>query len=162
MFISFANFYRCFIQGFSRIVSPLTLLLKQLDYQTWPRKRLGLITMRLLGLMVELIERSWICSKNEKSRNLMHMPNIEATREPNFLTSNNSWIQRVWALVRSGGPKSSSNIISELIIDKARLMELQTLYFASLGEASIKKKSFESKTVKFFIVCIFPLQKSAF
>ena len=27
-------------------------------------------------------------SKNEKSRKLMYMPNIGATREPNFLTSN--------------------------------------------------------------------------
>ena len=58
VFIGFANFYQRFIRGFSRIAAPLTLLLKQLDYRTWPRKRSGLMTMRLLGLVVELMERS--------------------------------------------------------------------------------------------------------
>ena len=41
-------------------------------------------------------------------------------------------------------------------------MELQTLYLASPREASMKKKSFKSKTVKFFIVCSLPLQGPAF
>ena len=56
VFIGFANFYRRFIQGFSRIVAPLTLLLKQLDHQTRPRKRVGLMTIRLLRLVVKLME----------------------------------------------------------------------------------------------------------
>ena len=33
-------------------------------------------------------------SKNEISRNLTHVPNIGATGEPNFLTSDGSWIRR--------------------------------------------------------------------
>ena len=41
-------------------------------------------------------------------------------------------------------------------------MELQTLYLASPREASMKKKSFESKTVKFFIVCSPPSRGPAF
>ena len=58
VFIGFANFYWHFIRGFSRIVAPFTLLWKQLNHQTWPQKRLGLMTMRLLGLVVELMEWS--------------------------------------------------------------------------------------------------------
>ena len=41
-------------------------------------------------------------------------------------------------------------------------MELQTLYLASPREASMKKKSFEPKTLKFFIVCSPPSRGPAF
>ena len=41
-------------------------------------------------------------------------------------------------------------------------MELQTLYLASLREVLMKKKSFEQKTPKFFIVCSPPLREPAF
>ena len=41
-------------------------------------------------------------------------------------------------------------------------MKLQTLYLASPREALIKKKSFESKTLKFFIIYSFFLQELAF
>ena len=41
-------------------------------------------------------------------------------------------------------------------------MELQTPYLASSREASIKKKSFEPKTLKFFIVCSSSSWKQAF
>ena len=41
-------------------------------------------------------------------------------------------------------------------------MELQTLYLASHRKALMKKKNFKQKTLKFFIVCSFPLQEPVF
>ena len=78
------------------------------------------------------------------------------------ITSDDSWTQRTQALVRSGGLRSSLNIIFKSTIAKARLIELQTPYFAFYREASIKKKSFGPKILKFSIVCSSPSWGPAF
>ena len=66
----------------------LPLYWRQLDHQSWPQKCLRLMTMRLFRLVIELIERLWICPKNNKSKNSTCMPNIGATEEPNLLFLN--------------------------------------------------------------------------
>ena len=49
-------------------------------------------------------------------------------------------------------PKSSFTIIFMLIITRIKQIELQIYYFVFFKEVSIKKKNFELKTLKFFIV----------
>ena len=87
VFIGFANFYWRFIQGFSRIATSLTSLLKTTgSSESAPKvfradddEVVGGGGGRANGTVVNLF-------KNEKSRKSMRVPNIEATREPNFLT----------------------------------------------------------------------------
>ena len=89
-FIGFANFYRRFIQGFSRIAAPLTSLLKT----TWSSDELAPKAFRAddnevvgggSGRANKTVVNS---SKNNKSRNSTHVSNIGATGEPHFLTRN--------------------------------------------------------------------------
>ena len=56
VFINFANFYRRFIQGFSKIAISLIAILKQLDHPL--HQLLELMTMKLLVVVVvlELVE----------------------------------------------------------------------------------------------------------
>ena len=81
VFIGFANFYRRFIQGFSRIAAPLTSMLKT------------------TGSSKELAPKAFRADDNEivgggdgsetirnSSRKSTRMPNIGAIGEPNFLT----------------------------------------------------------------------------
>ena len=70
-----------------------------------------------------------------------------------IITSADSWIERFWALVRSGGPKSSLGIIFELIIIKEKPMELQTRCLVFLKGIKPKKTSYKLKTLGFFINC---------
>ena len=120
VFIGFANFYWCFIWDFSKIVAPLTLLLKATGssdlapkaFRTDDDKVVGvdvpLISplkatgssdlalkafraddneiVRVGGRANETVVNSSTQPKNKKCRNLTHVPNIGATREPNFLT----------------------------------------------------------------------------
>ena len=58
--------------------------------------------------------------------------------------------------------QSYLDIIFKSTIAKARRIKLQTLYFASLKEFLIKKKSFKPKTHKFFIVYSLFLQRPVF
>ena len=83
VFINFANFYRRFIQGFSRIAAPLTSMLKT----TGSSEELAPKTFKANddkvvggggGRANETVRNS--------SRKSMRMPNIGATKEPNFLT----------------------------------------------------------------------------
>ena len=88
VFISFANFYRRFIQGFSRIAALLTSMLKTIRSSETSAPRIFRADNdeivkdgggRANETIVDL-------SKNEKSRKSTRMPNIRATRKSNFLT----------------------------------------------------------------------------
>ena len=92
VFIGFANFYWRFIQGFSRIVVLLTSILKitglfeesasrafRVDNNEVVRGGSGKANKTIMDSSK---------SKNEKSRKSTRMPNIGATKEPNFLIPN--------------------------------------------------------------------------
>ena len=90
MFIGFANFYRRFIRGFSRIAASLTSMLKTTgsSEESAPRAfKAGNdeVVGGGSGRADETVVNS-STSKNEKSRKSTRMPNIGATGEPNFLT----------------------------------------------------------------------------
>ena len=89
MFICFINFYWFFIEGFSRIVALLTFILKI--------TRLSNLAQKLLKAdnneVVEVDGRANktvmnLFNKNNKSKNLIHMPNIGAIKKYIFLTPN--------------------------------------------------------------------------
>ena len=84
------NFYWCFIWGFSKIAAPLTSLLKTTGSSELAPKAFraeddeivsGGGSGRANGTVVNLF-------KNEKSKKLTRVPNIGATKKPNFLTPN--------------------------------------------------------------------------
>ena len=86
VFISFTTFYQCCIQSFSKIAAPLTLMLKTIGsskelalraFEAGNNKVVGGVCGRANGTVVNL-------SQNEKSRKSTYMPNIRATRKPNF------------------------------------------------------------------------------
>ena len=85
MFIDFAIFYQYFIQGFSKIATSLTLLLKVIglsDLTTKVFKFNNNNIVKVRGKANETIVNSF---KNNKSRNLMHIPNIRVIGERIFL-----------------------------------------------------------------------------
>ena len=85
MFISFANFYRRFIQGFSRIAAPLTSILKTIGSSEESASK----TFRVDDN--EIVSDGGIRTNEtvrNSSRKSMYMPNIRAIGESNFLTPN--------------------------------------------------------------------------
>ena len=90
VFIGFANFYRRFIRGFSRIAASLTSMLKTTgsSEESAPRAfRAG--NDEVVGGGGGRADETVVdssTSKNEKSRKSTRVPNIGATGEPNFLT----------------------------------------------------------------------------
>ena len=88
MSIGFTNFYWLFIKGFSRIATPLTSLLKITELSDSASKAFRADDDKIVsgggGRANEMVVN---LSKNNKSRNSTYMPNIGATGEPNFLTS---------------------------------------------------------------------------
>ena len=88
VFIGFANFYWRFIRGFSRIAAPLTSLLKTTRLSDLALKAFRADDDEFVGSGGgKANETIMNLFKNNKSRNSMHVPNIGATGEPNFLTS---------------------------------------------------------------------------
>ena len=92
MFISFANFHQRFIKDFNKIAVLLISMLKTTElseklalraYRTGNNDVVGGGDDRVDEIIVDLFK-----SKNKKSKKLMYMPNIGATRETNFLTPN--------------------------------------------------------------------------
>ena len=89
VFISFANFYWRFIQGFSRVVALLTFLLKIIRSSKSAPKAFKADDNEIVGGGGGKTNRTVVnLSKNEKSRKLTCVPNIGATEKPNFLTFN--------------------------------------------------------------------------
>ena len=88
MFIGFTNFYQYFIQSFSRITALFTLLLKATGLLDWAPKTFGADNNKVVRVGGRANRTVMNLSKNEKSRNLTHMPNIGAMEEPNFLIPN--------------------------------------------------------------------------
>ena len=88
VFIDFANFYRRFIRGFSRIAAPLTSLLKTTGSSESAPKAFRADDDEVVGGGGGGRANGTVVnsSKNEKSRKLTCMTNIGATGEPNFLT----------------------------------------------------------------------------
>ena len=88
VFIGFANFYRRFIQGFSRIAAPLTSLLKTTGSsdESAP-KAFRADGDAVVGSGGGRTNKTVVnSSKNDKYRNSTRVQNIGATGEPNFLT----------------------------------------------------------------------------
>ena len=85
VFIGFANFYWRFIQGFNRIATPLISILKIIESS----KESALKTFKADD---NKIVGGGSSRANKTVRNsfkkLMCVPNIRATREPNFLIPN--------------------------------------------------------------------------
>ena len=109
MFIGFANFYWRFIRRFSKIVALLISILKTtgLFKKSAPKTfKVGNNEVvwgdsdRANETVIDLSK-----FKNEKSRKLTCIPNIGATREPNFLTLdakkdfNHLWLAFIKALI---------------------------------------------------------------
>ena len=89
IFIGFANFYWRFIQNFSKIALSFIFLLKITESLDSFSKTFKIdddeIVNRSNSRIYEIIVN---LSKNNKFRKSMHMPNIGAIGESNFLTLN--------------------------------------------------------------------------
>ena len=86
-----SNFYWRFIRSFSRIAALLISLLKTIGLSKLASKAFRADDDEVVGGGGNRVDETVVDSsksKNEKSKKLTCMPNIRATGEPNFLTSN--------------------------------------------------------------------------
>ena len=89
MFIGFANFYQRFIQYFSKIAILLFSLLKTTGLLNLISKTFRVDNNDIIDNGINKTNETIMnLSKNNKSRNLTHMPNIRITKKPIFLTTN--------------------------------------------------------------------------
>ena len=87
MVIDFANFYWRFVQGFSKITTLLTLLLKVIELSNLSPKAFGVDKNEFVKLDSRANKIIVNLSKNKKSKNLTYILNIRTTGKLNFLTS---------------------------------------------------------------------------
>ena len=106
MFISFANFYKRFIQDFSKIAALLTFLLKSNRSSKWAPKVFKANDNEVVSDDDSRADRTVInLFINEKSKKLTPFPNIGATKEPKILTLNGRntfnylWLAFIKALI---------------------------------------------------------------
>ena len=88
VFIGFANFYQCFIQGFCRIAVLLISQLKATGLSYLVPKAFKADNNEVVRIGDRANRTVVNSSKNEKSRNSTCVPNIGAIEESNFLTPN--------------------------------------------------------------------------
>ena len=91
MFISLANFYQRFIQGYSRIAVLFIFLLKTIRlFEKLTSKAFKVDDNRVVDGSDNSTTNETVVNllKNKKSRKLTYVPNIGAMGEPNFLTPN--------------------------------------------------------------------------
>ena len=70
-----------------------------------------------------------------------------------IITFDNSWIQRIWALVKSAGPKSYLVTIFKLITVKVKWIKLQMHSLIFFKKVLRKEINFKPRTFKSFIIC---------
>ena len=92
VFIGFANFYWCFIQGFSRIAAPFISILKTTGSSDLTPKAFGADDNEVVGVGSRANETFKNLSKSKKAKNdesksSTRSLDIRATGEPIFLTS---------------------------------------------------------------------------
>ena len=87
VFFGFSNFYQCFIQGYSRIATLYTLLLKATRSSNLALKAFKANDNKIFGVDDRANKMVVNLSKNKKSKYSTYMPNIETIGELNFLTS---------------------------------------------------------------------------
>ena len=90
MFIGFINFYWRFIQDFSKIAAPLTLMLKTTRlFDKLAPKAFKAGNNEVFGGDGGRADEAVVnLSKNKKSKKSTYVPNVGAIGEPNFLISN--------------------------------------------------------------------------
>ena len=77
MFIDFANFYQCFIQGFNKIDTLFTFLLKTIELSNLALKIFIIDDNEIVNNNNSRINEMVVnLSKNNKSKNLIYIPNI--------------------------------------------------------------------------------------
>ena len=88
MFIGFINFYQRFIKDFNRIAISLIFLIKTTGSSNLALKAFKSDDNKIVGVDGRTNRTVVNLFKNEKSRNLMHVLNIKATRKLIFFDCN--------------------------------------------------------------------------